>query len=139
MIDVCCALIEISTPQGGLLTMAARKGLHSHLTGLWEFPGGKLEPGESARDAVIREIREELDCEIEELRALPPYEHDYGTHAIRLIPFICRPSGNSFPSCREHAALAFLSPQRLASLPWAPADRSILNDYLASLQETEGI
>ncbi len=131
MIDVCCALLEIHTEIGGTITMAARKGSNSHLAGLWEFPGGKLEPGECAEEAIIREIREELGCEISELIPLPPHEHDYGTHAIRLFPFICKLAPNSpFPACREHAALALLSPQHLATLPWAPADRPILDDYL---------
>ncbi len=131
MINVCCALIELHTNEGGTLILAARKNNDSHLAGLWEFPGGKLEAGESAEVAIVREIREELGCEIHTLIPLPPHEHDYGTHAIRLIPFICNLSDNSsFPTYREHAALAFLSSRNLEKLNWAPADLPIMRKYL---------
>jgi 8-oxo-dGTP diphosphatase len=128
MIDVCCAIIELPT-QSGTLVLAARKGKPSHLAGLWEFPGGKLEPNESAEDAIVREIQEELACSIAIVRPLTPVCHDYGTHAIRLIPFVCSLT-HTLPTCKEHAALAFLRREQLQALPWAPADQPILAEYL---------
>ncbi len=63
ILDVCCALIELPSAQGTLLLGAKKKAGQSNGL-LYEFPGGKVEPGENARDAIIREIREELGCAV---------------------------------------------------------------------------
>ena len=130
MIDVCCAIVEYTSPSGGVIVLAAQKARNSHLAGLYEFPGGKIESHETPTQALHREIQEELGCRIAITDSLPPCEHDYKTHAVRLYPFIARLLPGSWPICREHAALLFLKPARLQQLPWAPADRPILEDYL---------
>ena len=69
--------------------LVAQRPPHKLLPLKWEFPGGKVEAGEDPAAAIIREIREELGCEIRLLRALPPFIHDYKTVVIEMIPFIC--------------------------------------------------
>lgn len=71
-LDVCCALIELPAARGPLLLGAKKKTGQSNGL-LYEFPGGKVEPGENARHAVIREIREELGCTVFPVRMLTPY------------------------------------------------------------------
>lgn len=89
ILDVCCALIELPSAQGTLLLGAKKKAGQSN--GLfYEFPGGKVEPGENARDAIIREIREELGCAVHPVRMLTPVRHRERERIIRLIPFLCR-------------------------------------------------
>ena len=70
-LDVCCALIELPAARGPLLLGAKKKTGQSNGL-LYEFPGGKVEPGENARNAVIREIREELGCAVVPVRRLTP-------------------------------------------------------------------
>ena len=88
-LDVCCALIELPAARGPLLLGAKKKTGQSNGL-LYEFPGGKVEPGENARHAVIREIREELGCTVFPVRMLTPVRHREPERIIRLIPFLCR-------------------------------------------------
>ncbi|MFV1995283.1 MAG: NUDIX domain-containing protein, partial [Verrucomicrobiales bacterium] len=69
-IEVCCAIIE----KGGKF-LAARRAVGTSLGGKWEFPGGKVESGEDLEDASVREIREELGCDISVLNPMPPVSH----------------------------------------------------------------
>ena len=91
-LDVSLALIF----RGDEFLVAKRpsKGL---LGGLWELPGGKWEPGESAEAAVVREIREELGVEIDVGRAFPPVAHAYTHFSVRLHPFVCHMAANQKP------------------------------------------
>ncbi|MEG0333318.1 MAG: (deoxy)nucleoside triphosphate pyrophosphohydrolase [Akkermansia sp.] len=131
MIKVCCALIH-ELYQGDIRLWVAQKDQFSHLAGLWEFPGGKIEPGESNTDAIIREIKEELNIAIIVESELEPVIHDYGTHCIKLFPLICHLANPlSMPFANEHQALALLTKQTLSKIPWAPADKPVLKNYLA--------
>ena len=87
-LNVCCALITLSSAHGPLL-LAAKKACGQSNGLLYEFPGGKLEAGEDARDAIVREIREELGCAIRPLCPLAPVLHREKDRTIRLIPFLC--------------------------------------------------
>lgn len=128
-LDVCCALIELTCAPGPLL-LAAKKAAEQSNGLLYEFPGGKLEPGENAREAIIREIREELGCAIRPVRMLTPVRHGEKERIIRLIPFLCRLEPGSAPRPLEHESLGFFSPSTLQKLPWAPADLPILKEWL---------
>lgn len=128
-LDVCCALIELPSARGPLL-LAAKKAAGQSNGLLYEFPGGKLEPGENAQNAVIREIREELGCAIRPVRMLTPVRHREEERVIRLIPFLCRVEPCTLPRPLEHESLGFFSLRRLEELPWAPADRPILRQWL---------
>lgn len=126
-LPVVCALIE----HAGRVLLAQRPA-GKHLGGKWEFPGGKVEPGEAPAAALAREIHEELGCAVLVSRALPPCVHDYGTVRIELIPFVCTlQPGSPPPVAREHAAIAWVTPGELANHDLAPADIPILRDYLA--------
>lgn len=128
-LNVCCALITLSSAQGPLL-LAARKSAGQSNERLYEFPGGKLEPGEDARDAIIREIREELGCAVRPVRMLTPVRHRERECVIHLIPFLCLPEIFALPVPLEHESLGFFSRRTLTKLPWAPADLPILREWL---------
>lgn len=103
--------------------LLAQRPAHKHLGLKWEFPGGKVEPGESPEAALLREIREELGCELVLTRALPRFTHDYGTVVIEMIPFVCALAPHSSaPHPHEHTALAWSSLAELNTYDLAPAD-----------------
>ncbi len=102
------------------------------LAGFWEFPGGKLEGGEMPRDALSREIREELGCPVEVGAKVITTEHEYDFAVVSLTTFYCSLVGGK-PKLSEHMASVWLSPGELATLDWAPADvpavRQIQSDF----------
>lgn len=125
-IEVVCALIE----RDGCVLMAQRPA-HKHLGGKWEFPGGKVEAGESPVVALHRELLEELGCCVEVLRLLQPQSHDYGTVKVHLIPFVVRLlPGSDAPQALEHTALSWVPAGELAGLDLPAADLPIIADYL---------
>lgn len=117
-VPVVCAVIE----RDGLVLIAQRPP-HKLLPLKWEFPGGKVEPGEAPAAAIIREIREELGCSIIVTRALPPFIHDYQTVIIEMIPFVCALTPDS-PAAHphEHTAIAWVKRAELQSYDLAAAD-----------------
>ena len=128
MIDVVCAVIENPT-DGCFLACLRPQG--KHLAGLWEFPGGKVDTGESPEGALVREIREELGVEATVGRALEPVVCRYDRGTIRLLPFLCSISGGP-PQAIEHEQLLWCAPEDFSSLAWAEADLPIL-DQLRTL------
>ncbi len=91
----------------------------------WEFPGGKIEPGETPEEALIREIREELEIGITVLEKLCDVEYDYPDFHLSMQCFRCR-IGAGEPKLKEHEAARWLSREELYSVGWLPADREIL-------------
>lgn len=113
-----CALIERESR-----ILIAQRPAGKHLALKWEFPGGKMERGEGPAAALIREIREELGCEIEVIGPMPPCVHDYERGAIELLPFMCRlAAGSAEPRPHEHVAIDWVEPVDLLSHDLAPAD-----------------
>lgn len=99
----------------------------------WEFPGGKVEDGETEEAAIRREIREELECEIVVDLLLPEMEHEYPDFILRMTICICHLAGGSEPKCLEHNAVRWVIPTELQKLGWAAADAScypLVIDYL---------
>ena len=88
---------------------------------LWEFPGGKIEAGESIGQAIVREIREELGCTIEFINEFCDYTHEYDKVIVNLITTKCRLISGT-PKANEHAKLIWLPKDYLNTLVWAPAD-----------------
>jgi len=120
MIDVTCAIIVKDKK-----ILATRRARGLHLEGLWEFPGGKIESGETAEECIIREIREELNIEIKILESLNSIEHHYPDKSIRLIPFLSEIiSGNLLLT--NHSELRWLSEEEIDLINWAAADREII-------------
>ncbi len=101
--------------------MAAQRGGSGALAGFWEFPGGKVEAGESARDALEREIAEELDCIVQVGDEITTTTHAYDFAEITLTTFFCALVDGE-PTLAEHTAVRWLLPAELDSLEWAPAD-----------------
>lgn len=101
----------------------------------WEFPGGKIETGESPEACLIREIQEELAVEIEILEALPENIHFYGTKGIKLLPFRCRILVGSLHPL-EHKRIKWIEPGNLQKLDWAEADIPIVNHYVKKVVNT---
>ena len=89
----------------------------------WEFPGGKLEAGESPAQALVREIREELDTLIEVGELLTTVEYDYPGFHLSMDCFLARVLEGEL-ILREHEAARWLGPDELDSVPWLPADRA---------------
>ncbi len=126
MIDVVCAVIEGS--DGRFLACLRPQG--KHLAGLWEFPGGKVDPGESPEAALIREIQEELGVEVAVGAPLEPVHWDYEQRSIRLLPFLCSIIVGR-PHAIEHEQLLWCAPEDFGNLRWADADLSILQQIHA--------
>lgn len=97
----------------------------------WEFPGGKVEEGESLENCLVREIKEELDITIKIIDELAPNEHKYSDKTIKLIPFLCRWTKGEI-HLKEHAAYRWQRPKNLLDLDWAEADIPIVKGYLAT-------
>ena len=94
--------------------------------GWWEFPGGKIESGECPQEALVREIREELDAEIEVGDLLETVEWDYPDFHLTMHCFLCSLLSDSF-HLNEHEAAAWLTPDTLQSVRWLPADEILLD------------
>jgi 8-oxo-dGTP diphosphatase len=123
-IPVVCAVIE---REGRVLV--AQRPAHKHLPLKWEFPGGKVEPGETAEAAIIREIREELGCDLLIARALPRFTHAYAV-VIEMIPFVCHLApGSCEPRALEHVALQWIRPEELPAIDLAAADLPVVASY----------
>lgn len=101
--------------------------------GWWEFPGGKIEPGESPTEALKREIKEELDAEIEVGKLLETVEWDYPDFHLTMHCFICSLESESL-HLNEHEASAWLSKDTLDSVQWLPADVILLEKISQALQ-----
>lgn len=125
MIRVTCAIIE---SESGVL--CARRGEGMTHAGMWEFPGGKVEKGESNEACLIREIREELDVTIEIISPLDWQPFTYpGGLSLALIPFRCRIVEGQ-PKAIQHEEIRWVTRENLPDLNWAEADVPVLKDYL---------
>ena len=91
----------------------------------WEFPGGKMEPGESAPDALVREIREELSADIDIGRLLRTVEWDYPEFHLTLHCFICTLRSDAL-HLNEHESARWLGVDDLDSVQWLPADEQLM-------------
>lgn len=91
----------------------------------WEFPGGKIELGETPEAAIVREIKEELDTEIEVVKLLDTVEYDYPQFHLSMDCFICKIKSGDLV-LKEHEAAKWLTKENLDSVDWLPADLSLV-------------
>lgn len=99
---------------------------------LWEFPGGKMEPGESPEQALVREIWEELETRIVVERLVRTIEWDYPQFHLTMHCFWCHVESGQL-TLKEHEAARWLSAQLLDSVEWLPADLQIIDDIRRQL------
>jgi 8-oxo-dGTP diphosphatase len=124
-----CALIDVD---GRVLIAQRPPG--KQLAGLWEFPGGKVEEGETPEACLIRELDEELGLTVTHA-CLAPFvfaSHAYETFHLLMPLYLCR-RWDGVAQAREHAALAWVRPQAMSDYPMPPADAPLvawLRDYL---------
>jgi len=110
--------------------LLAQRPAHKHLGGKWEFPGGKVEPGESPHEALKREINEELGCDFVPRAELPRSVHRYETITIEMIPIVGQLAESSTdPIYHEHEAVAWARPEELPDYDLAPADYPVVEAY----------
>ena len=100
----------------------------------WEFPGGKMEPGETAREALQREIREELDAEIRIDRFLQTVEWDYPEFHLTMHCFWCSLASEAL-HLNEHEAARWLGADELSEVRWLPADEGLLPQIADALRD----
>ena len=93
----------------------------------WEFPGGKVEPNERPEDALVREIREELDTEIEVGELLDTVEYDYPNFHLSMDCFISTVKSGDLV-LKEHEAAKWLTKETLNSVEWLPADEGVVGE-----------
>lgn len=128
-IRVSCAVI-IRTDG---LVFAARRGPEGINALTWEFPGGKVEEGETDEQCLHRELSEELGIRVAILSRLPHVRHAYPDFEILLIPFICAMSGGVLCQ-REHHETGWFTVDELPKLSWSAADRLVMKSLATSIR-----
>lgn len=119
LIDVTAAVI--GGPDGRILVCSRPEG--KHMAGKWEFPGGKIEPGETPEACIRREIREELGMEISVGPVLTVMEHDYGVKYVRVTFFLA--VSDDIPAAKDHQGFRWVMPDDIVSVDFLDADRPI--------------
>ena len=132
-VRVVAAVIKVVNKQGNPVIYATQRGYGEFKDG-WEFPGGKIESGETPQEALKREIREELDTEISVGPLIDTIEYDYPTFHLSMDCFWAEVvSGNLI--LKEHEAAKWLTREELNSVEWLPADVALIDKIAESLSK----
>ncbi|WP_430817622.1 (deoxy)nucleoside triphosphate pyrophosphohydrolase [Carboxylicivirga sp. RSCT41] len=126
--QVTCAIII----KGGKILAALRSRQMSE-SWKWEFPGGKIDEGETAEQCIQREIKEELAVTVSIKERLASVIHIYPDKTIELIPFICEIAEGSVCAV-EHEKVSWFLPEELRELNWAGADKRIIQEVISKFQ-----
>ena len=133
LVDVTAAVI--GGPDGRILVCSRPAG--KHMAGKWEFPGGKIEPGETAEACIRREIREELGMEIAVGPVLTVMEHDYGVKYVRVTFFLA--VSDDAPSAKDHQGFRWVTPDTIDSVDFLDADRPVSAEIQKKSKKISGI
>ena len=125
MLQVTCAIIEHTNK-----ILICQRSASMKLPLKWEFPGGKIETGESKEDCLRREIREEINIDITIRKALTMIEHHYADFSLQLYPFVCSLQSGEVKAL-EHTQAIWVAIDQLLDYDWAEADLPIVNEYIA--------
>lgn len=106
--------------------LVGQRAAHKTQGGLWEFMGGKIEPGETPEEALARECREELNLEIQNEKVIDAVVHEYPEKVINLTLIACEPELGSVPTALEHQAIAWVTPAEMRTMPFCPADAELI-------------
>lgn len=123
-LSVVAAVIQAVDNNGEKIILATQRGYGEMKDG-WEFPGGKIEPGETPQEALKREIMEELETEIEVGELIDTIEYDYETFHLSMDCFWCTIKKGK-PILKEHEAARWLKKQQLNDVDWLPADITLI-------------
>lgn len=124
-IRVVAAVIKATNDNGEKIIFVTERG-YGEFKGGWEFPGGKIEPGETSQQALCREIMEELDTKIQVGDLIDTIEYDYPAFHLSMDCFWCEVvSGNLV--LKEHEAARWLTSDELDSVEWLPADVTLID------------
>lgn len=123
-IKVVAAVIKAVNEGGEQIVFATQRG-YGEFKGGWEFPGGKIEAGETAQEALKREIMEELDTEIEVGKLIDTIEYDYPEFHLSMDCFWCEIIKGKLV-LKEHEAARWLTKNQLADVEWLPADVKLI-------------
>lgn len=119
------AAVALIDPDGRVLL--AERPAGKHLAGTWEFPGGKVQPGETPEDALIRELEEELGIDVD-AACLAPFtfaSHDYETFHLLMPLYLCR-KWKGIVTPREGQRLKWVRPEQFGDYPMPPADKPLV-------------
>ena len=134
-VRVVAAVIKAENKKGQPIIFATQRG-YGDLKGGWEFPGGKIEEGETPQEALEREIMEELDTEISVGELIDTIEYDYPTFHLSMDCFWCEITKGDLV-LKEHEAAKWLRRDELNSVSWLPADLNLIQQIRIKM-ETNG-